>query len=197
MAYTDVVQLKKYLKITTSGDDALLGTLATRAQELIDSYCGRSFEGSNADRTFDSVRDVDERDSRILHLDRDLASINTITNGDGSTIASTKYVTEPRNDGPFHAIRLLDSSGLAWEYDSTLGNSENAITVNGVWAWSATAPNTIVQAAERLAGYIYRQRENTPDLDRALIAGNATVLPSTIPADIKWILDPYRRRVYA
>lgn len=191
MAYTTVSLLKTYLGATTSNDDTLLTALIARAQAIIDAYCQRTFEASaNTSKTFDADRDTD---GAWLYLDEDLASINTVTNGDGDVLtASTEYMTEPRNRTPYFAIKLISQSGLSWTWTTA---PENAITISGKWAYSTSAPDDIVHATLRLAAYLYRQRDNAADLDRPMYVGNATILPSQLPSDIKTILAPYRRLV--
>lgn len=191
MAYATVVQLKEYLDISTNTDDNLLQSILVRAQAWIDQYTHRTFEASaNTSRTFDTERDVD---GQVLYLDEDLASINSITNGDGDVLTTSEYTTEPRNRTPYYAIRLLASSNLAWEYSSSTDDPENAITISGKWAWSTSAPADIVAATLRLAAYLYRQRDNAADLDRTIIAGSATVLPPQMPRDVELALLPYRK----
>ncbi|MBI2934673.1 MAG: hypothetical protein HYY29_03780 [Chloroflexi bacterium] len=50
MAYTDLAAVKVLLNIATgtTGDDTLLGTLITRSQKQIESYCKREFEASTS-----------------------------------------------------------------------------------------------------------------------------------------------------
>ena len=190
MAYTTSALLKTYLGATTSNDDTLLTALIARAQAIVDAHCRRTFEASaNTERTFDAVRDVK---ALLLYLDADLCEINSITNGDAVTVTSGQYTTEPRNQTPYHAIRLLSSASVSWTYTT---DPEDAITITGKWAYSTAAPDDIVHATLRLAAYLYRQRDNAADLDRAVIAGNATILPAQLPSDIKTILAPYRRLV--
>ena len=190
MAYCGVDELKEYLGVTGTADDAMLLTLLSAAQRTIDSYCARTFEATaDTVRTFDSQRDVD---GYTLTVDSDLCAITSIVNGDGTTISNSHYVTEPRNETPYHAIRLKASAGKAWTA-TVAGDSENAITVTGKWAYSETAPIDIVHVCKRLAAYIYRQKDNAGDLDRAVIAGNSTILPAQIPSDIRLMLAPYKR----
>lgn len=130
MAYCTVSDVKTYLGNSTNSDDILLADLIPRAQQAIDSYTHRTFEAaSDTTRSFDADRDVD---GPMLYFDKDIASITTVTNGDGITIANTKYVTEPRNRAPYCGIKLKVSSGLAWEYDSN-SDPENAIAITGRW----------------------------------------------------------------
>lgn len=189
MAYTDTTTLKRYLGIpsATTTDDTLLAELIARSQAVIDSYTLRTFEASaDTERTFDAVRDVA---GATLYLDHDLCAVTSVTNGDGTIV--TGYTTEPRNGTPYFALRLLASSGVAWTYTT---DPEDAITIDGKWAYSTTAPADIAGACVRLAAYLYRQKDNAGDLDRAVIAGNATILPAEIPSDIRLMLNPYKRR---
>lgn len=191
MAYCEVGDLKGYLGITDSDDDALLATLISSADAMINADTGRVFEAStNTTRYLDAYADVI---GDTLYLDTDLCAITSITNGDGTTISGSHYVTEPRNQTPYFAIKLKPSSGKTWTVASN-GDSENAITIVGRWAYSTSAPADIEQCSRRLAAYLYRQKDNANDLDRAIVAGNSTVLPSNLPSDIKQILKSYRRR---
>jgi hypothetical protein len=186
--YTDTGTLKRYLGISTTTDDVLLYEEIVRAQAVIDAHYGYAFEvSSNTSRTFDAVRDVDG--VRLL-LDKPLASINSVTNGDGTTVTSSQYVTEPRNNTPFWAIVIRSDASISWTYSSY---PENAITVSGKWAWSTVPSYDIVQATVRLAAFFYRQKDNLLDMDRTIIAGTTTILPAAIPADVMALLRKHQR----
>lgn len=190
MAYCTNSDVKIYLGISGSGDDTLLTSLCTRAQAMVDRYCNRTFEASsNTDRKFDAVRDTV---LGVLFLNEDLASINTITNGDATTVTSGQYVTEPRAVTPYYAIRLLASANIAWTYTT---DPENAITINGKWAYSTSAPADVVHATIRWAAYLYRQKDaSTFDTTASPDLGVITV-PQGIPADVEKLLAPYRKIV--
>lgn len=190
MAYTDTTTLKRYLGISSTNDDTLLGECIARAQALIDDYTQRPFEAAaDTTRVFDAVDDVN---GRTLFLDTDLCQITSITNGDGVVVATGEYTTLPVNRTPYYALKLLASAGKRWAYAD---DPEGAISIVGRWAWSVTAPTAIVQATIRLATYLYRQKNNAQDLDRAVVVGNSTLLPGDLPNDLVKILDPYRRLV--
>ena len=190
MAYCTVDDLKRYLGIAaaTTGDDVLLAELIQAAQTMIDSATGRTFEAvSDSTRYFDAIHDVYGYE---LVFDADICSITTVTNGDGVAVSSSEYATNPRNQTPYYSIRILASAGKSWTYST---DHEDAISVAGRWAYSTSAPNDIEQAARRLAAYLYRQKDNANDLDRAVIVGNATVLPSELPSDVRQLIRPYVR----
>lgn len=188
--YCDLAQITEYLGVSETIDDALLMALGDNAKSIIDVYCGRVFSAeTNTSRYFDALRDTNDA---ILYLDADLCEISTVINGDGTTIASNQYTTEPRNVKPYYALRLLGSGGKSWSCKAN-GDSENAISISGKWAYSVLPPASIVQAQIRLTAYLYRQKDNANDLDRAIVAGNSTILPQKLPTDIVQMLMPFRR----
>ena len=191
MTYCTAEQAKSYLGITTTTDDVLIWSLIEAAQASSDLHTHRTFEASaDTERTFDAVADVH---GAVLDLDKDLCAITSITNGDGTTVTAAQYVTEPRNGTPYNAIKIRSDADIVWTYTDY---HEDAITIDGRWAYSTTAPDDIGFICQRYVAWLYRQRENrTGDDDRTIIAGNATLLPSTIPADIQAALRPYVRRL--
>lgn len=190
MAYTSAANLKVYLGISETTDDTLLGTLITAAQAMIDAHCRQTFEASaDTTRYFDPTYNVV---GRTLFLDAPLAAITSVTNGDGNAIASTLYVTEPRNSTPYRQLTLKANAAVNWTYT---GAPENAIAIVGKWAYSTTAPADIAQVTIRLAAYLYRQRDNAGDLDRAIIGASGILLPAALPKDIQTLLRSYVRLV--
>lgn len=191
MTYCKPADIAQYLDLDGS-DDALLDSLIARAQAIIDAFCHRTFEASTTPvaRTFDAIDDVD---GDILYLDTDLYSITSITNGDGTTVVSSQYVTEPRRSPPYYAIKIRSDASVSWTYSTY---HEGAISISGRWAYSASAPSDIKQACVRLTTWLYRQKDTTADVDRPLLAGDGTiVMPQSLPNDILAMIAPYRRRV--
>lgn len=195
MAYTTVPTLKVYIGVNKATDDVLLAACIARAQASIERHCDRRFEAA-ADSTRKFT--VGEHTlNQTLLFDDDLAQITSIiTNADGGasavTLATTDYVTLPRNETPYHGVKLLSSSLYSWDYTN---DPENGITVAGRWAWSVEPPDDIEQACLRLAAWLYRQKDNNADADRPLMTGDGvTIMPSKLPNDVVMLLDPYRRR---
>jgi hypothetical protein len=180
-------------------DDSTVLALIAQAQQVIDDYCGRTFEAdsdtvgsSNAylTRKFDAEADIEGQE---LFFDRDLCEINEILNGDtdSTEISSDNYVTNPRNDVPYYSVRIKDSTSDYWTYAT---DPEDAISVSGIWAFSKTANNSIKQAMLRLVNWFYKQREAELDADRPVVTQfGFAVMPSSLPSDVKIILDPYKR----
>jgi hypothetical protein len=186
--YVNLAEVKSYLGVQNATDDSLLTALMSRSSVAIDNHCGRTFMASaDSTRYFDAIRDVQ---GRMLLLDTDLVAITSITNGDGVAYQTTEYVTEPRNRTPYYAITLKTNVSRGWTYTDA---PENAIAIVGKWAYSVAPPEDIKHACVRLVAYLYRQKDNSQDLDRTIIAGNTTILPVDLPSDLTKFLAPYRR----
>lgn len=195
--YISLADFKRDLGIPSDNTtkDEQLTDFIERAQAVIENHCRRKFEAStNTTRYLHAVDDVHGLE---LWLDKDLASINSITNGDGTTITSGQYTVIPVNavaDGkPIETIRLKQSAGVSWTFDD---DPEGAIAISGKWAYSASPPSDVIQATFRLAGYFFQQKDNASDIDRPMYisaGGNTTVLPPRLPDDLKKLLVPYVR----
>jgi len=187
MSYASVVQLKDYLGIDPGDDDYLLQEFIDRAEGIVDAYTGRHFEAATATYYFQES-DTDGNDLPLSGYD--LLTVTKLTNGDGVEITSSDYRLFPRNETPKWLIRLDEAK--TWSFSG--GDSE--ISVAGTWGWSATAPYDIQHACVRLAAFLYRQKDTSADIDRPIVTGDGvTIMPSGIPADVKALLDPYKRRI--
>ena len=132
MAYyyelTTVVDLRStYLVIVGTSDDALQLALIRSVSSDIVKAAGRQFVPRVETRRYNPQRSAQ---NGLLVLDDDLLSVTTLTNGDATTIASTKYKFETPNTTPYWGIKLLSSSGLTWTYDE---DPEEAISLVGIW----------------------------------------------------------------
>ena len=192
MAYCTVADVKDYLDIEGAGDDALLNDLIERALKAIDSHTRRTFEDPGADATREFTVGLDTN-RLVLLFDDDIYSITTVkTDADGTprTIIPSNYVTMPRNKTPYYGIKILSSSNEYWDYTD---DPEMGIEITGRWAYSASAPDDIVQACARWAAYMYRQRDAQVFDVTAIPSAGVIEIPKGIPADVKILLGPYVR----
>lgn len=138
----------EYQSIVATTDDALFLKLIRDVSQQIARYADREFVPRIQTRTYDAIADVADL---TLTLDKDLLAATTITNGDATTVSATSYVTEPRNDTPYYALRLKSSAGLSWTYQS---DSENAISVAGVWGYHTEYADAWIDTGATLAAAI-------------------------------------------
>lgn len=197
--YCTVEQLKAYMggfKVGSDEDDAHLADLIARVQAAIDRHCHRTFEApQDTTRYRHAVNDVgrgDAEELRTLYLDHDLCQITSITNGDGTLVDPSQYITLPVNYSPWYAIRLKLNSNVAWTYSDT---PENAIAIVGRHAWSIEPPDDIVHWTLRLAAWTYKQTDNyDATIDRPMVSPDGILrLPMAWPKDVLSGLKPYRR----
>jgi len=124
--YVTYSDLKTYLGITGTGDDALLKDCCERASRIWDTLTRRRFYELKATRYFDY------QDDYKLHLHDDLLSVTTLTNGDGNTISSSDYYLYPLNAYPKRWIEIDKAGGEFFTYSTT---PQKAISVEGLWGY--------------------------------------------------------------
>lgn len=193
MAYCSTSDVKTYLGISSTGDNALIGSLIGRAQKAIETYTRRVFQTSTANTTHRFTVGKDTQ-GRMLWLDDDLATISSvITDADStapSTVSTAEYITHPRNRAPYYAIEIRSDASEDWTFEDA---PETGVTVAGKWGYSTTPPADVKHACIRLAAYYYRQKDvQVFDVTTLPETGQMTV-PVGIPRDVKMILDPYVR----
>ena len=178
MAYATLSQLKTYLGLSGSADDALLEQLLGRATAAIERYTHRRFTGETGERRF-SWASVN---GPLLWLGEDLLQASSIVDGDGGSV--TEYRLLPPSP-PHHTIYRRSGWNPA----------DGDVKVVGVWGYSSAPPPDVVHACIRLAGYYYRQRDAQVFDVTALPEQGVITVPKGMPADVKQLLDIYRRVV--
>lgn len=190
--YCTLEQIKPYLSIESDEDDQLLNDIIERATRIIEVGTGRIFFCDTPTTEYYDYEHYRNHRGEI-YLDKDLAEIVSITNGDSTIVGTDKYVTNPNNFSPIESIKLKRNSSIYWTYTDT---PENAIAINGYWAYSKTPPLDIVHACIRLTSFLYRQKDNAVDQDRAMGVGDGMMIfPVNIPKDVSNVLKFYQRIV--
>ena len=186
--YATLAQLREYLSVTTTVDDALLTDLITRATAVIEQMTRKTFTAPAASsRTFGREAMLWDaqlrRDYLLLPSGVYIAQLVSAADGDGDAIPSTEIDTHPP-DAPY---TVLARRGKRW-----CGVSQQA-TITARWGYSIAPPADIVHATIRLAAWMYRQRGTANDPDRPTVAdGGLVLLPSALPDDVRAILERYR-----
>jgi len=128
--YCTVTELRAtYLKATGTGDDVLLLGMIRAISRDIDDLTVKRHHPRLETRYFSLPYD-----GQLDFGENWLLGVTTLTNGDGDAIASTDYNLQPRNDTPYHALRLKDSSSVVWAPDAD-GNVDDVIALAGVWGF--------------------------------------------------------------
>lgn len=197
MSYATLQEFRAYLKTSggptaPTGDDSLLQQFLDEASGVLRDFVGHPLDATTTTtRRFDAVADVEDR---LLLFDCGYcAGITAVVNGDGVTVPSSAYVTEPRNVGPFFGITLKTGANYTWTFSDS---PEGAIQVTGYWCYSENAngtPDAITRGATlQLAAWLYRTKDQVAELSRpAVAAEGVTVLPMALP---QAVLDRLRGR---
>ena len=110
--YATLAQLREYLSVTTTVDDALLTDLLTRAAAIIEQTTRKTFSAPAASsRTFGRevmLWDAQlQRDYLLLPSSVYIAQLVSATDGDGDAIPLTEIATHPP-DAPYTVLARRD-----------------------------------------------------------------------------------------
>jgi len=190
MSYIEIEDLRLYLGIEATTDNLLLEAAIEDAQSYIESQTNRKFEATTDTRYY-SREALDRHNSTVLHLDEDLLTVTTLSNGDssGTAITSTYYWLLPRNDGPpYHQIQLTTADGYYWQWDTDCW-----VSVLGTWGYSADAPYDIKRACLVLAAYFFRQKDSQIFDTTAVPEAGVITIPQGIAKTTDRIIARYKR----
>jgi hypothetical protein len=181
-AYASVTEVKTYKGIAGSSDDSLLSDILDRVSNWLDRECLRVlYTASDSTRYYHSW----DAHGRTLCLDHDLCAITSVTL-DGTALASTEYVVEPRNDTPWHSLQMKVHSAYNWQDYSD--DPEDNIAIVGKWAYYAAIPNDLKQMVIRLALYAYTLKDANVFDTIAIPDAGVIQVPSGFPADVgRWV----------
>jgi hypothetical protein len=187
--YATLAQLKDYLSITSTADDALLTDLLERATAVIEQMTRKAFAGTLTSTAREFGREamlwdgVMKRDYLLLPSGCYIAALTGAKDGDGAAIPLTEIDKHPP-DAPYTVLARRDKR---W-----CGRTQTA-EITAIWRYSIAPPDDIVHATIRLAAWLYRQRGTANDPDRPTVAdGGLVLLPSALPDDVRLILERYR-----
>lgn len=189
--YATLDEFKKHLTITTydTDDDAAIENIIEGASRMIDNLAGRWFYPKTETRYYDVP------EGREIHLDEDLLTVTTLTNGDGTVITSTYFSLIPRNHTPKHSLIMKTTSNYSWAA-GTDGDTEGVISIAGTWGYAATTPDDIRQACLDISLSAYKRRtgENTTGVATVTAAG-VVITPQDIPGGALAIIRRYKRHI--
>ena len=180
MAYVTLAEVRQHGEYSPKEihKDAEISALIPRAEQAIETYTNQVFEvESTSARTFDPIEDTD---GYILYFDEWLSDTSSlvVTNGDATVIASSKFVTIPRNRSPHYGIQLKTDSDVIWEYTDT---PEDAISIVGYWGYSQTPPDDVKLACIQLILHWLRMEDQS--------------LTNDMPESVCMLLKPYKQKV--
>lgn len=173
-AYATLEDFKAWKQIQSYNPqlDAVVDSILESVSRVIDDRTQRSFYPRVETRYHSTPG------RRELRLDDDLAEVITITNGDGTTLASTHYYTLPRNQTPYYALVIKLGSTEVWEYNTDNGD-EYTIGINGVWVYH----NRYSTSAWASVGTLGAAMSNTTSLTLTMSTGHTVKVGQILRID--------------
>ena len=193
-AYATLAQVKAALRITDSVDDTLIEMARTAASDLVDGYCGRTFNTSGT-----VTRVFAPADDYVLQTDDLAGTAVTITSSTGAdgvfdvTWKTTDYQLEPLNgvsngqEVPFTRIRAIQ------DYLWPVAGGEATVRVAGVYGFPSV-PTVITQATVLQSSRIFTRLQSPLGIAGFGEMGVVRVTRSLDP-DVAALVEPYRRIV--
>jgi uncharacterized phiE125 gp8 family phage protein len=187
-AYVTTADLKSYLRIGDTGDDAQLDLAIEAASRAIDRATNRQFGAVAATEERRYTAAYDRRRRRwVVEVDDVMNATMTVT-GDAGEIDG--YDLEPIN-----AAQL----GRPWTHVAVRSDSavqptdtEHGVTVDAVWGWSAV-PAAIEQACLLQASRIHARRTSPYGVAGSPELGSELRLLARVDADVAVTVGPYTR----
>ena len=187
--YTTLAYVKERLiaESVNPVDDLFITRLIDRASTFIAEETHVNFVAASGTRYFD----VPEGPELVVD---DFVTLTSITNGDGSAIATSDVTTLPANKTPKYVIRIKASSAAYW-CATTAGDTVAAISVTATWGYSTAAPDDVREAVEDIVVSKYKSRFGVGAEGAATVTGAGVVItPRDITAFAKKVIDRYKRR---
>jgi len=201
--YVSTDDLKDYLRIGDSADDADVLTAALAASRAIDQFCGRQFGvlSSAAARYYTPRRDPD-RLCWVVDID-DLQTttalvVETDTAGDG-TFATTLTLDTDFRLAPYNAA----ADGLPWTMlvptffpsqivPAVFPGWERSVRVTAKWGWTAV-PDVVKQAALIQAARFFARRNAPFGVAGSPDMGSEMRLLARVDPDVAVVLGSVKR----
>lgn len=201
MSFITVADFKTYRGITGTAEDTLIQSLINSAEQWINREIGRTVATDTETTEYiDAIGNHIEGLSLWVSDCGDCCEISSVTNGDGTTVATASYFQYPQATSTRQPIikrlKLKQSSGLSWTYDD---DYEQAIEIAGYWAMfrSDDVPDDLQQAAKEVTAYLYTRRDGGSFETVALPEQGVIVTPQGFPDSAMRIVRRYRKMVTA
>ena len=173
-------EAKSHLRVDTTADDTLIGTLITAARQHVENHLRRAL----ITQTWELVTDAFPVGDVIRLPLPPLVSVTSIkyTDEDGneSTLSSAAYVVDTDSTKG----RVVLKSGETWPSDTLAAANGVRVRYVAGYGEASAVPRPIRQAILLLIGTLYENRESV------LVAQGVTV--AQLPFGVEALLMPYR-----
>ena len=195
--YITLANLKTYLKIDDSVEDALLESIIESASRSIDRIANRRFylDSTASARTYQNetfwrcqVDDIGSTTGLVVKTNPDSSGTYQVTLTQG-----TDYIVEPTNAAakgrPYTTITIVGSNGFSLPVDL-----RPQVQVTAMWGWPAI-PDDIEQACYILSADLYKRKDSIGGVLGLSELGAIRMSP--LGRDIAAMVKAYRREFFA
>jgi hypothetical protein len=185
-AYCSLSDVKAYLAISETTDDALIEAAIEAAHAAVDNYCGTSFGIEDDTTEYFNYRESSDPPRKGLSLGRKRLAAMTTAQVGGNDV--TDYVIT--KGAPIHTIILPRSSGYSWASINDVDIDEG-IAITGKWGYSTSVPAPVKQATIIWSAFIYRLKDVQFDGTLATATNGQTTPTPQLPDHATALLATY------
>lgn len=192
--YITAAELKSYLRITDTADDALVDLWVTTVSRNVDDYCGRQFGqvASAEDRYYPTFYDRPEGAWFAELDDLDDTTGLTLADEDGTAVTAATSTT----DGYTLLPRNAPVKGYPYTQVKLTGWSGGELTAHGLWGWSAV-PSAVKTGMFLQAARLAARRDSPFGISGSPQMQGEIRLLAQLDVDFRTSLKPFKRDWWA
>jgi hypothetical protein len=187
--YVTATELKAYLRIDDTVDDAEVAFAVTAASRAIDRHTNRQFGvvAAAEERSYTARYDKQRR-RWVVDIDDLMDDTGlTVTTEDGTVdVYALKPANAPQTGAPWFRLIVDPDSTVTPTCD------EDGVTVEALWGWTAV-PDTIKQATLLQASRLFTRRNAPFGVAGSPESGSEMRLLAKLDPDVAVIVGPYVR----
>jgi uncharacterized phiE125 gp8 family phage protein len=187
--YVTSAELKAYLRISDTDDDAQIALAIAAASRAIDTHAGRQFGSvSPVEERFYTGQWNRRRCRWVVEVDDIMTTVALVVDVEGQAV--TEYQMEPSN---------AEFKGKPWTHlvvnpaSAVMPTGEqDEVAITGTWGWTAV-PSTVKQATLMQASRFFARRQSPYGVAGSPDEGSEMRLLSRVDPDVGVALGPYKR----
>lgn len=187
--YITTAELKTYLRISDTADDAVLASAISAASRAIDQFAGRQFGVVSAAETRHYTAEWDRRIGRWVVFHDDVMALSGFSVQTSRGVIDV-FTMKPINNGfiakPWTHFVVEDTSTT----QPTILPDDVAVTA--LWGWT-TVPEAVKQATKLQASRLFSRRTSPYGVAGSPDLGSELRLLAQVDPDVAVSLRPYIR----
>lgn len=183
--YATTADVKSYLRITDTDDDALIALWITAASRAVDNHCGRQFGQVATVETREYKAQWDRHLGAYVTQIDDVQDIDDLTVVDSSANVLTDYELGPAN-----------AAQKGRPYERLVTSTGGVLTVDGLWGW-ATVPPAVKTATLLQTARLAKRRDSPFGISGSPQEQGEIRLLAQLDPDLKTSLSAFRRDWWA